>query len=167
MSKIDDLLNALAEEGGLTDEERDSLADEMRRRKTQLTRKPAEETSVARNHERGVDMYGEETPEEAQERWRRQEMEDLNGVLGPGGATAGGIFGSGAIPTSDYDPEAQARASVRSTHAANARLVAVLDKMMSRLEAAEARASLPGMIRERAFVGMSGVSRRLLRGDKK
>lgn len=166
MSKIDDLLNALAEEGGLTDEERDALAEEMRRRKTQLTRRPASETAIARGNERGVAMYGEETPEEALERWTRQEMEDLDGVLGPGGATAGGIFGGGTIATSGYDPDAHARASSRSTHVANARLVAVLDKMMARLEAAEARAALPGTVRDRAVGGMVGVSKRLLRGDR-
>lgn len=63
--------------------------------------------------ERGRAMYGDETAEEAQRRWLLQEQQDMNGVLGPGGMSAGGIFGDGAIVTEGYDPAAQMRGEAR------------------------------------------------------
>jgi len=56
---------------------------------------------------RSVD-YGDETPEEAKERWYRQEANDPQGLFA-GGATAGGVFGDGPISTDLNDPGAQAR----------------------------------------------------------
>jgi len=52
--------------------------------------------------------YGDESPEEAKQRWIDQEMNDPDGIFG-GGAEAGGIFGSGPIATERYDPGARMR----------------------------------------------------------
>lgn len=51
---------------------------------------------------------GEESAEEAEARWREQEMQDPQGIYS-GGATAGGVFGDGVIAMSDYDPTAIGR----------------------------------------------------------
>lgn len=53
--------------------------------------------------------YGHESPDQAKERWIRQEMEDPNGVYSMGGMTAGGVFGSAAVSTETYDPSAHHR----------------------------------------------------------
>lgn len=65
-------------------------------------------SASAQDYDNGVD-YGDETAEQAKDRWLRQEMNDPNGLF-MGGATMGGVFGDGAIPMADYDPMAVHRA---------------------------------------------------------
>lgn len=159
MSKVDRLLDALAEDGSLSAEEREALADELRRRKRGIARTGGSE--IERGHARGIAMYGEETPEEARERWMEQEMNDPEGVYGPGGATAGGIFGGGAVALSDYDPLAQTRSSAQVNQKVQAKMLTLLDKVLERVERMEAQALAPPP-EGREITGMTGVAKRLL-----
>lgn len=89
-----------------------------------------------------------ETAEEARERWLEEEAELLDGVHGPGGQSAGGIFGDAPIATSLHDPAAMTRSEGRVSQLANVKLLQVLDRMdrrMERLEGADdERRALPG-----------------------
>lgn len=162
MSKVDRLLAELAEEGGLSQEEREALAEEIKRRKSGIERRGGGGGEIERKHARGVAMYGEETPEEARERWMEQEMNDPEGVYGPGGATAGGIFGGGAIPMGDYDPMSHSRSAAQINQKVQAKMLTLLDKVLERVERMEAQ-QLPEPPRAREITGMTGVAKRLLR----
>jgi hypothetical protein len=87
--------------------------------------------------------HGNETPEEAMERWYEEETELPDGVHGLGGQSAGGIFGDGPIATSIYDPMAMGRAEARVSQATNVRMMQVLDKLERKLDDQE-RARLEG-----------------------
>lgn len=84
---------------------------------------------------RAVD-YGDETPEEARERWLHQEMNDPDGIFG-GGATAGGIFGGDAIASEGYDPQARVRRAqleaAQATAQAQTLQVVILERMAAQL----------------------------------
>jgi len=92
-----------------------------------------------------------ETAAEAQERWYNEEAELPDGVHGLGGQSAGGIFGSGPISTSIYDPEAMARSEGRASGAVHMKMLSVLERMEQRLDEREAatRGALPGAARRR------------------
>lgn len=73
-----------------------------------LAKSSVDENSLTRSpildRRNSVD-YGNETPEQARQRWFEQERNDPQGIYS-GGSTSGGVFGSGAIATADYDPDA-------------------------------------------------------------
>jgi hypothetical protein len=81
--------------------------------------------------------YGDESPAQAEDRWRRQEMEDPDGVLGLGGMTAGGIFGDAPIATDRYDPAARQRAAPAVAAQVQIKQLELLERMERRLEAQE------------------------------
>jgi hypothetical protein len=89
----------------------------------------------------------EETSAEAYERWLDQEQRDFEGAYGPGGSTAGGIFGEGAVVLSDYDPHAHQRTESRLLAAARGRndllLAQVLERLVERLPPPDDAAPLP------------------------
>lgn len=93
--------------------------------------------AVGHAHERGVRMYGHETAVQAYERWMEQEQSDPEGVYGPGGGTAGGIFGDGPVHMPDYDPSARRRTESAQGGVAMARLSVVLERLLDRVEALE------------------------------
>lgn len=97
------------QEQGLTEEEAMRLAAAQMKAKRAIQPASSGNASASpQNDGRGVN-YGQESPEEAKERWLRQERSDPQGIYSMGGASASGIFGSGAIPLDDYDPEARSR----------------------------------------------------------
>lgn len=102
-----DLINMLMNEHGLTEEEAVKIAAAKVKaaRGSNLQRVNQNNFPVsAQQYANGVD-YGEETPQQAKERWMQQEMEDPNGIYG-GGATAGGVFGDGVVSLDHHDPAA-------------------------------------------------------------
>ncbi len=80
--------------------------------------------------------YGDETPAEAEMRWRQQEMADPEGIYA-GGSTAGGIFGNDPIATEGYDPGARRRTAemdhLRASTAEKIVMVKVLNKIADKL----------------------------------
>ena len=102
--------------------------------------------------------HGNETAEEARERWEEEETELIDGVHGLGGQSAGGIFGDGAVATSMYDPMAHNRADGRLSQQANIRTMRVLERMENRLDQLEGRRV------ER--LGPGGSSKKLTRGNR-
>jgi hypothetical protein len=102
--------------------------------------------------------HGNETAEEARERWEEEETELIDGVHGLGGQSAGGIFGDGAISTSVYDPMAHNRADGRLSQQANIRTMRVLERLEGRLDQIEGRRP------ERLGPGDAG--KRLTRGKR-
>jgi len=111
--------------------------------------------------------YGDETPAEAEARWRQQEMEDPDGVLSLGGMSAGGIFGGGAVSTDTYDPEARQRAAPAVAAQVQIKQLEVLERMERRLaEAEEENRQLRGE-RERGRLGSGERGRRRLGGKKR
>lgn len=103
-----------------------------------------------------------ETAAEAQERWYEEETELPDGVHGLGGQEAGGIFGSGPIATSIYDPAAMGRADGRMASTATAKLLGVIERLETRLTQAEERAALGSGDARGALPGRQ--SKRLGRG---
>ncbi len=73
----------------------------------------------------------EESDREAMERWLEEERNEIGGVLGPGGMSAGGIFGEGVVATESYDPMAEQRMERRAGVALQQRLVRVLEELES------------------------------------
>lgn len=176
MSKLTELLAELAAEEGLEADELEAVLEVVKRRKkaaaaaeppaplARVTHEPPVEFPVGPNHaraierrsparlavghahQRGVQMYGHETPTQAYERWMDQEQADPEGMYGPGGATAGGIFGDGAVTMPDYDASAQRRTEAAQGGVAMARLSVVLERLLDRVEAIEGRSNqaLPG-----------------------
>lgn len=159
------LLDEIAEEEGIDADELEAAVELLRRRRAARV-KPPPETALARRepkvefpvgpnharaierrasgrlavgaaHERGVRMYGKESPAEAYERWMDQEQEDPEGIYGPGGGSAGGIFGEGPVHMPDYDPAARRRTEAAQGGVAMARLSVVLEKLLDRVEALE------------------------------
>jgi hypothetical protein len=65
-------------------------------------------------------------------RWEERERRTQGGVYSPGGSTAGGIFGEGAIPLDDYDAPSEMRGAPVVSAAANERLVALLERQEAR-----------------------------------
>jgi hypothetical protein len=102
-----------------------------------LERRAPSHRAISQAHERGVEMYGHETASEAYQRWLSQEQSDPEGVYGPGGGTAGGIFGDGPVHMSDYDPAARRRTESAQGGAAMVRLGVVLERILDRVEALE------------------------------
>jgi hypothetical protein len=118
------LLDVLREEGATEEEIAQATENYIKRKKTK--EKVVGSTALAKKAPEDIDFpyaanlpqrrtgggvpvdYGDETPEEAEQRWLEQEAEDPNGLFA-GGSTAGGIFGEGPIATTGYDPLAQAR----------------------------------------------------------
>ena len=146
MSKLDDLIQELSDEADLSTEEAEALRDAMaeRKRRGQLAKveQPKQEIdfpSSPQSGQRGIAMYGNETPAQAYERWMEQEMHDPEGAYGPGGMTGGGIFGDGSVSMPDYDPNAHRRTEGRVSQMANIKMVQVLERMERRLEASERR----------------------------
>jgi hypothetical protein len=146
MAETDDLIRELAAAEGLTEREATELARLLRarrERKNALARREQSAlgfpASPVGGEERGIAMYGEETASEAYERFMAQEMNDPEGVYGPGGGTAGGIFGDAPIAMPDYDPTAHRRSESRAGGMANVKLVQLLSRLVDRLDAVEAR----------------------------
>jgi hypothetical protein len=108
---LTELIHQLIEEEGLTPEEAARVAAAtISAQKRSIEKSPGqqEHRSSIQNDSRGVD-YGEETPEEAKQRWIEQERRDPNGIYSLGGSTASGIFGDQTIALEDYDPGAVQR----------------------------------------------------------
>lgn len=151
----DELIRELATEMGLDEDEAEALLAAVqakrKKRETALAKRDSEEiafpvgpTGGSRAIARGRDMYGDETPAEAKERWMDQEMDDPEGAYGPGGMTSGGIFGEGSVAMPDYDPTARARTENRLGGRVQLRILEVLERFDRRLEAAEkASGALP------------------------
>lgn len=80
--------------------------------------------------------YGEESKEEALERWIGQECSDPDGLFA-GGASAGGIFGDGAIATSTFDPGARQRTAqmrnLRGQHEQTQLFIKVAERLAEKL----------------------------------
>ena len=141
---LDQLLRLLIEEQGLTEEEALKVAAariRSQRESGNASIQRESPRSAVRRDPRAVD-YGDETPEEAKIRWIKQEKEDPNGIYSIGGASSAGIFGAGAIPLDDFDPEAvgrnlQAHASMQQLKM-NHRMLQELEEMsrLRRLDAA-------------------------------
>lgn len=107
--------------------------------------------------------YGDETPEQAKQRWLQQERNDPQGLF-TGGSSCGGVFGQGAIATSDYDPEAVDRTEERMARQVNLNtqheMLKTLGQMNQHLS--EQRRALPTQEEEpRGF--LPSFSRRLAR----
>ena len=141
---LDQLLRLLIEEQGLTEEEALKVAAARIRSQREGNASIQRESpcSAVRRDPRAVD-YGDETPEEAKIRWIKQEKEDPNGIYSIGGASSSGIFGTGAIPLDDFDPEAvgrnlQAHASMQQLKM-NHRMLQELEEMsrLRRLDVAK------------------------------
>ena len=146
---LDQLLSLLINEQGLTEEEalkvaaariRSQRNERETHRNANSIQRESPRSAVQRDP-RAVD-YGDETPEEAKIRWIKQEKEDPNGIYSIGGASAAGIFGQGAIPLEDLDPDAvgrnlQAHASMQQLKM-NHRMLQELEEMsrLRRLDAA-------------------------------
>jgi len=81
--------------------------------------------------------YGDETPEQAKQRWYEQERQDPQGLF-TGGASGGGVFGHGPIATSDYDPDAYNRTEERMARAIGVQTqqetLRVLGRMSARMD---------------------------------
>jgi polyhydroxyalkanoate synthesis regulator phasin len=145
MGKLDNLIDELVNEEGLSREEaealRDALAERKRKRAGALAKRESDEidfpTSPQGGSQRGIEMYGNETKAQAYERWMEQELDDAEGAYGPGGMSAGGIFGDGVVSMPDYDPTAQRRTEARAGGVAQLRTVQVLEKILDRLDAVE------------------------------
>lgn len=151
-SAIDELLDML-EDPGLSSEMRANIRARIRRLSEEgegqkpeidfpvgptgggrsLARR-ADDSIVHPAHERGVQMYGIESPAEARERWIAQEQRDPEGVYGLGGATAGGIFGGGAIPMADYDPAAHNRTGAAASQQVQIEQLKLMQEMRAELQ---------------------------------
>lgn len=81
----------------------------------------------------------EETPQQAKERWIREEFSDPNGLF-HGGATSGGVFGDGPIVLEDYDPGAYQRNLNIQNQLTQ---IQVQQKMLQQLEEMQKQAALP------------------------
>jgi hypothetical protein len=104
-----------------------------------IERRGRQSLDLSGSNRRGLAMYGEETSVQAYERWMDQEQADPEGVYGPGGGTAGGIFGDGAVAMPDYDPGARRRTESAQGGVAMARLSVVLERLLDRVESLEGR----------------------------
>jgi hypothetical protein len=169
MSKLGDLLAEIAEEEGLDADDLASVIDEVRaKRKTALARTEAagEIEAIPKGHERGVAMYGHESKREAYTRWLEQEQADPEGIYGPGGATAGGIFGNAPIAMPDYDPSAHRISEHRQGNATNVKLAQVLDRVLERMDRLESGGGPPPRQLEAPPERRPGALSRLLKGRK-
>lgn len=130
-----ELINMLIEEEGLTEREAASVAAaslKAKRSSASMARtRPNDFPVSAQQYNNGVD-YGEETPQEAKERWMRQEMEDPNGIYG-GGATAGGVFGDGVVISDQYDPTAVSRTMSMQAQLLGARTQVEMLRLMAEM----------------------------------
>lgn len=174
MSKLAELLAELADEEGIEAEDLEALVEAVKRRKKPSAEKalarssqeePPVEFPVGPNHaraitrregnaldtsqanRRGVAMYGDESSREAYARWMDQEQNDPEGVYGPGGGSAGGIFGDAPVTMPDYDPTAHRRTDSAQGGVAMARLSVVLERLIDRMDSLEGRGpsqALPG-----------------------
>lgn len=170
MSKLTELLAELAEEG-LDADDLEAVLEIVKRRKAaggppsaslaRVEREPPVEFPAGPNaaraierrgrqmldvtdvNRRGLAMYGNESPDEAYDRWMAQERSDAEGVYGPGGGTAGGIFGDAPVTMADYDPAAHRRTESAQGGAAMARLGVVLERILERVEGLEGRQAAP------------------------
>lgn len=158
---LDEVFDALARAEGKSVAElkremlRDRLAERpsgdaalVRRQDDRPIRYPSTSSPVVRPD------YEEETAEEARERWLEEEAELMDGVHSIGGATAGGIFGSGPIATEVYDPMAEQRGEARINTALQARqaqaigqLADVVGNIAQRLGMDAPQQQLPGPTR--------------------
>lgn len=112
---LEDLLKFLIQEQGLTEAEAMAVAAARMKAQRGAALAPRSAPSYSSgpppnsfDDGRGVN-YGHESPEQARRRWEEQERRDPQGVYSMGGASAAGIFGGGAIPLEDYDPDARGR----------------------------------------------------------
>lgn len=163
-----ELITMLIEEQGLTEAEAAAVAAaslKAKRGSASLTRNRTNDFPVsAQQYNNGVD-YGEETPQEAKERWMRQELEDPNGIYG-GGATAGGVFGDGVVAMDHFDPTAVSRTVSMQAQLLGARTQVEMLKLMAemRTELQSGRV-LPQQQPRRELDDGRGPARRL--GQKK
>lgn len=140
-------IQALADEGVVGEEAEEAVEKFMAMRKAgkrskggALAKRASTEIEFPSSpqEDRGVQRvdYGDETPQEAEERWIRQEMEDPDGVFA-GGSTAGGIFGDAPIATRSFDPAARRRTmdieESKSNIIERRVTIAVLSKIAGRL----------------------------------
>lgn len=164
-----ELIRKLIEEDGLTPDEATAVAAasvKASRRTASMARTRSNDFPVsAQQYNNGVD-YGEETPQEAKERWIQQEMADPNGIYG-GGATAGGVFGDGILATDSYDPGAVSRTLNMQAQVATVRSQAEMLRLMNdiRSELQSGRALPPQQPPRRELDEGRGPNRRL--GQKK
>jgi hypothetical protein len=134
------LIQALHEEGA-TDAEAERVVAQyldLRKRSDALATRTREQIDFPTSPQLAPGQqprdYGDETPEEAEQRWMWQETVDPEGLFS-GGQTAGGIFGDGPIPTDRYDPAAVRRTvdlagpQVRT----EGRTVQLLEKILEKL----------------------------------
>jgi hypothetical protein len=148
---------ARAEGGGELSLRADGGGVPMRRHDGGLELGTARGMMINNGDRRATVDYGNETPQEAGARWAFQEMNDPDGVYSMGGASAGGIFGGGAIATETYDPEARQRA-------APGMQTEVMREMMHELRELRAErnaAALPAAPTQRHFVAGRGTARQL------
>ena len=127
---LQQLLEQLMEQEGLTEDEALELASakiRAQRKSGAIQKRPTgvDFAVSVQDDGRGVD-YGNESPADAERRWKEQERLDPQGVYSPGGASTGGIFGSGAVPMEDYDPEAVNRSVAAVAQVQNAQVSAEL-----------------------------------------
>jgi hypothetical protein len=127
MSDIDDAIAALARAEGKSAEEmrQEVLKAGVKAKLRGESSEPIARRRVDRPLEGEFDegprrSRRDETPEEAKERWYREEEEDIEGVHGWAGQSAGGIFGNGPIATESYDPAAHHRGAAHTAAVAQA-----------------------------------------------
>src|SRR5690606_25641404 len=101
-----ELIEQLIREEGLSTEEAGRVAAAMVRAQRGAT--PQNQAPPDLMNAPNRVNYGNETPEQAKQRWMQQEMEDPQGLFA-GGVSSGGVFGESAVATESYDPGAVAR----------------------------------------------------------
>ena len=112
---------------------------------------------------RAVD-YGNETPQQARERWEEQERNDPQGVFS-GGMSGGGVFGQGAVATDTYDPEAMGRTLGIQERVQNQRVQAETLKTLQQMQERMGELPPPQQQQRRRFAPAESFGRLL--GKKK
>lgn len=105
---LDQIIEMLIAEEGLTEQEALKVAAaQVRAQRNAIQKRSTDGDPIVsvQNDGRGMN-YGDETPAEAEARWKEQERNDPQGLYSPGGSSGGGIFGAGTISVDDYDPDA-------------------------------------------------------------
>lgn len=86
--------------------------------------------------------YNGETPEQAKKRWEEEERNDPAGLYSLGGLSLGGVFGSGTVASTDYDPEANSRTYDRAEKLASMQIQMETYKLLKELQE-DRRSALP------------------------